>query len=178
MRILEVRRHSIRAKPGKHLTQAGVELARRVGEGLGPFDRVVTSTLPRAFETAIAMGFAVDEQVEWLETCGQAVEDEIPWPATFAAYARATEAGWAATSFSIRQAEHWRDVILALPEGGRALMISHGGVIELGALGCLRDSSVAIDYEAWGAHLDFCEGVRLTFADESCISGEVLRVKA
>ncbi len=64
MKTIEIRQHSIRAKPSDHLNQQGVTLARLVGENLGPFDRVITSTLPRAFETAIAMGFAVDEQNE------------------------------------------------------------------------------------------------------------------
>lgn len=30
--------------PGRHLNQAGVSLARRAGETIGPFDRVITST--------------------------------------------------------------------------------------------------------------------------------------
>ncbi|MBZ0278386.1 MAG: hypothetical protein K8I60_19725, partial [Anaerolineae bacterium] len=68
MRYLEMRRHTIRIKPGQHLSQAGVTLARRVGETIGPFDRVITSTIPRAYETAIAMGFAVDEQLDELGT--------------------------------------------------------------------------------------------------------------
>ena len=66
MRTLEVRRHTIRNLSSPHISQDGVDLARRVGQGLGKFDRVVTSTLPRAFETAIAMGYAVDEQIEQL----------------------------------------------------------------------------------------------------------------
>ena len=64
MKILEIRRHSIRSAMSDHLNQTGITLARLVGQNIGPFDRVVTSTLPRAFETAIAMGFAVDEQTE------------------------------------------------------------------------------------------------------------------
>ena len=56
MKILEVRRHSIRSPLSDHLNQTGVTLARLVGQNIGPFDRVVTSTLPRAFETAISMG--------------------------------------------------------------------------------------------------------------------------
>ena len=59
MKYLELRRHSKRVIPGDHLSQAGVNLARRVGEAMGPFGLVITSTLPRAFQTAIAMGFAV-----------------------------------------------------------------------------------------------------------------------
>jgi len=68
MKILEIRRHSIRSKPGDHLSQQGVALARKIGEGMGPFAFVTTSTLPRAFETAIAMGFAVDEQNKLMNT--------------------------------------------------------------------------------------------------------------
>ena len=62
MKILEVRRHSIRHAGGDHLSQAGVALARNVGQHMGSFNFVATSTLPRAFDTAIAMGFAVNEQ--------------------------------------------------------------------------------------------------------------------
>src|SRR5687768_3727441 len=69
MPTLEIRRHSIR-KPGggSQLSQEGVDLARRVGTGLGPFARVVTSVVPRARETAIAMGFAVDHEIVTLGT--------------------------------------------------------------------------------------------------------------
>ncbi|MBK9207920.1 MAG: hypothetical protein IPL71_06335 [Anaerolineales bacterium] len=87
MKILEIRRHSIRSNGGTP-EPIGVDLARLVGQNLGPFDRVVTSTLPRAFETAIAMGFAVDEQTELLNTYGHAVEKEAPWPQSFQQYAQ------------------------------------------------------------------------------------------
>src|SRR5437868_14135501 len=61
MRLLEVRRHARRERPAQHLSQRGVEMARRLGKQLGPFDRVVSSPLARCVETAVAMGFAVDE---------------------------------------------------------------------------------------------------------------------
>jgi hypothetical protein len=69
MRWLEVRRHSLTKKHpargrGSHLSAEGVALARLVGGSLGPFARVVTSASPRAVETAVAMGFAVDDTVE------------------------------------------------------------------------------------------------------------------
>jgi hypothetical protein len=54
MKLIEHRRHSMRHKPGEHLKQAGVDLARRVGTDLGPFDLVITSATARAFQTAIA----------------------------------------------------------------------------------------------------------------------------
>ena len=69
MRWLEVRRHSLTKKDaargrGSRLSVEGVALARLVGESLGPFGAVVTSASPRAIETAVAMGFAVDDTVE------------------------------------------------------------------------------------------------------------------
>jgi hypothetical protein len=39
-------------------------LARTVGESMGPFAYVHASASPRAVETAVAMGFAVDDTVE------------------------------------------------------------------------------------------------------------------
>ena len=89
MRTLEIRRHTHRNVPQPHLSQTGVDLARRAGEGLGQFDRVVTSTVPRAFETAIAMGYAVDEQIEQLSMMSDEVAAVIQWNAGFAAWAKA-----------------------------------------------------------------------------------------
>src|SRR5512141_1459345 len=100
MKTIELRRHPIRSKPGDHLNQSGVSLARLVGENLGPFDCVVTSTLPRAFETAIAMGFAVDKQIELMSTYGLDVEREVPWPQTFDVYARRVRRDGAAGEYA------------------------------------------------------------------------------
>jgi broad specificity phosphatase PhoE len=166
----------MRVKTGAHVSQAGIDLARRVGESMGRFDRVMTSTLPRAFDTAIAMGYAVDEEAEWLSTCGDLVEAEAPYPQTFAAYVGMVERGRATAACAWELARRWRAVAGHLPEAGRALMVSHGGVVELGAIGCLTADGVAVDFNAWGGPLEYCGGVRLMFAGDRCIDGEVLRV--
>ena len=105
MRVLELRRHTMRTRPGKHLSQAGVSLARRVGDTMGPFDRVVTSTLARAFETAIAMGFAVDERFELLSQMSDEVDAEVDWTLGFPEFARAVARGGATARFAAAQAE-------------------------------------------------------------------------
>jgi broad specificity phosphatase PhoE len=173
MRVLEVRRHTMRAMPGQHLTQAGVDLARRIGNTLGPFDRVVTSTLPRAFETAIAMGFTVNEQLEQLSMMDSAVADEINWAAGFAAWARAISQGRAAARFAHAQAETLRDIVRTLPEDGRALVISHGGIVEAGAIGCWPPDRPVPDE----AYCNYCEGVRLTFDGDKVIDVAILRAE-
>jgi broad specificity phosphatase PhoE len=174
MRIIEVRRHTMRHKPGQHLSQAGVTLARRVGEGIGPFARVVTSTLPRAFETSIAMGFAVDEQLAALSEMGSEVDAGVSWASTFAQVAQAARLGGPVARFALDQANLLRQIVAHLHEGDAALVISHGGIVELGAIGCLPDT----DFTGWGEPCDYCEGVRLAFAGERFIAGEVLRVSS
>ena len=95
MRWLEVRRHSLTKKGaardrGSHLSAEGVALARFVGASLGPFARVVTSTSPRAIETALAMGFAVDDTVELPsgDVPGEVEHhDQWRWPRPFRTYA-------------------------------------------------------------------------------------------
>jgi broad specificity phosphatase PhoE len=172
MKTIEIRRHTYRTKPGQHLSQQGVTLARRVGKGLGPFERVVTSTVPRAFETAIAMGFAVDEQVELMSSFGEDVEIEVPWPQPPARYAEALRTGGAAARYANQLAELYQRLANDLEDGCSALVINHGGVVEMGAVACLPD----VDHAAWGPHFECCEGVRLYWEDGKFVRAEILRV--
>lgn len=171
MKILEIRRHSIRAKLGDHLSQEGVSLARLIGQGMGPFDRVVTSLLPRAFESAIAMGFAVDEQVELLNTYGLNVEREAPWPLSFAEYADIYRHDGAAAKYARKLAKLYAGVMGYISEERSALVVSHGGVVELGVIGCLPD----FDYSSWGGAVEYCEGARL-YWDDKFVRAEELRI--
>ena len=172
MKIIEIRRHSIRSKPGDHLNQQGVTLARLVGENLGPFDRVITSTLPRAFETAIAMGFAVDEQVELMSTYERDVENEAPWPLSCAGYAEVIRKGGAAARYANQLVAVYTKIADYLADGRKALVINHGGVAEMGAVACLPDA----DHFKWGSHFEPCEGIRLFWNDGKFVDAEVLRV--
>ena len=172
MKTIEIRRHSIRTKPGEHLSQQGVTLARLVGQNLGPFDRVITSTLPRAFETAIAMGFAVDEQNELMSSYGDAVDAEAPWPSSPAEYAQAIRKGGAAARYANELADVYRQLAEYLADGRAALVINHGGVVELGAVACVPNA----DHASWGQHFEYCEGVRLFYEDGKWIDTEILRV--
>jgi len=172
MKTIEIRRHSIRSKPGDHLNQSGVSLARLVGQNLGPFDRVVTSTLPRAFETAIAMGFAVDEQSALMSSYSNDVEREAPWPQSCAGYAEAIRKGGAAAKYADQLVALYTKLADYLAEGRAALVVNHGGIVEMGAVACLPDA----DHFAWGTHFECCEGVRLFYEDGKFVSAEILRV--
>ena len=172
MKMIEIRRHSIRSKPGDHLNQSGVTLARLVGENLGPFDRVVTSTLSRAFETAIAMGFEVDEQVKLMSGYGEDVEREASWPQSFVVYAKAVKHNGAAGRYAKKLFEYYVGLASYLADGRAALVINHGGVLELGVTAAFPGA----DYESWGDAVDYCEGARLFWEDGMCVHAELLRV--
>ena len=171
-RVIEHRRHTMRTKPGQHLSQAGVDLARRVGEGVAPCGLVVTSTIPRAFETALAMGFAVDRQAERLAQ--MPTGKEVPWDSGFASHAACLRRhpDGVLAAFARELAAFHRDIARELPDGGRALLVSHGGFVEASAVGCLPD----LDYSGWGPACNYTEGVRLVFEGDACIAGEALRV--
>ncbi len=171
MKILEIRRHSMRSPLGDHLNQTGVTLARLVGQNIGPFDRVITSTLPRAFETAIAMGFAVDEQNKLMSSYGSNVEREVSWPQTFETYAEIVKRGGPAAKYAQKLSKFYRGIMDYIAEGRSALVINHGGVVELGVVGCLP----SYDFSSWSDSVDYCEGARL-YWDDKFIRAEVLRV--
>jgi broad specificity phosphatase PhoE len=171
MPVIEHRRHSWRHPDGKHLTQQGVDLARRVGETMGKFDLVLTSKLPRAYETAIAMGYAVDRKEELLSELVD-LEPELDWELGCAEFARAVRLGNLTAKVSSQYARFLREVAGELSPEGRALLVSHGGMIEVGVVGLLPE----YDYGAWGPACERCEGVRMQFDGDVCVSAEILRV--
>ena len=159
MRRLEVRRHSARQKPSPHLSQEGVDLARRVGATLGPFARVLTSPLPRAAETAAAMGFAIDEELARLGTDHlPAVGPEVDFSGGFLAWATAARAGSETAAHVTSQAALWHRLAADLDDGDSALLIGHEGIMEGGAVGSFPNAN----HTAWGPMCGFCEGVRLS----------------
>ena len=163
----------MRTKPGQHLSQAGIDLARRVGEGMPEYDRVYTSPVPRAFETAIAMGFAVDHQVKLLASMPS--DAEISFDAGFGGFSSLIRQhpDSAVANFARTLADFHLDVARSLPDAGHALIVSHGGFIEASAVGCLPDA----DHERWGPSCNYCEGIRLRFEEGAFEGGEILRVK-
>lgn len=179
MRWLDVRRHSMTKKGagrgrGSHLSAEGVTLARMIGAGAGPYERVVTSASPRAVETAVAMGFAVDDTVEMPSGY---VEGEIPrhaqweWDDPYVRLAGIVRAGREAAQVARAHLAIWTGTVGAVAEGGSALLIGHGGAIELALVACLPDAAHA----SWGAPFSHGDGVRLGFADGRFVNAEFQR---
>ena len=168
MRSLEVRRHSLRKDAGgSQLSQAGIDLARRLGASMGPFARVATSVMPRARETAIAMGFSVDYEIVTLasdDAMAAEFEDNQWWlkPLPFVALAEVVNAGGAAFRYASSIAGLWRDLLNNLADGEAGVVIGHSGQIEAALIACFPNA----DYASWGAPFGHCEGARLTYGRE------------
>ena len=163
MRTLEVRRHTMRRKPGQRLSQDGIELARLVRDQSGHFDPVVSRVVPRAIETAIAMGYEVREIDPML---GQLPNDVFD-----AGVGRAVASEGPISRFADEQSRIWTGVAQKIPDGGKALVVTHGLFVEAGAIASLPEA----DHGSWGGAIGYCEGVRLTF-DGTFENCQILRV--
>ncbi len=168
MKFLEIRRHSLRKQGGgSQLSQSGVTHARELGSSMGPFAVVVTSVVPRARETAIAMGFAVDRELVPLlsgEDVYAEMEASCWWtkPQPLAALDTLVKSRGAVWRFGSALVADWRDILQSIPVGSSALMITHSGDIELGLVTCFPDA----DHGAWGSIFAECEGARLQYAGD------------
>jgi hypothetical protein len=78
----------------------------------------------------------------------------------------------AAAQYANQLADVYGKLADYLADGRKALVINHGGVLELGAVACLPNA----DHLAWGSHFEYCEGIRLFWDDGKFVEGEVLRV--
>ena len=165
MSTLEIRRHSFRKHSGgSQLSQQGVDHARAIGATMGPFARVVTSVVPRARETAIAMGFAVDYEIVTLsaDAAVYAAAETSLWREAsqpFAALAELVLGGGAYSLYAHSLAALWRDVLTPLPSDASALFIGHSGELEAALIACYPHA----DHASWGSGFKACEGARLSF---------------
>jgi len=179
MKTLEIRRHSFRKQgAGSPLSQEGVAYARRLGASMGPFAYVVTSVVPRARETAIAMGFAVDQEIVTLaadEEIYAEMEASRWWvaPQPFSALAQVIAANGPTWRYAHTLVALWRDILTPLPAGSAALIIAHSGDLELALVACFPQA----DHTIWGGPFGPCEGARLVFAGdlERFTTVEILR---
>jgi broad specificity phosphatase PhoE len=180
MRWLEVRRHSMTKKGtmqdrGSHLSQEGVALARVVGESLHPFTYVVTSASPRAIETAVAMGLAVDDTVDLPSGYLPGVVDhheQWRWPAPYRRYADLLQGSTTLAAVAEAHRVTWTRIIQRLPDGGAALVIGHGGGIEPALVACLPQAP----HQDWGAPFGHCDGARLSFEGDRFVGIQFHRI--
>lgn len=147
----------MRQKPGQHLSQDGVALARQAGTGLGPYAAVFTSHLARAVETAVAMGFAVGRAIEDLGLYPEALPDLISWPAPLADIRPRLSRHPEIAALAGTQVALWRRLLSDIPDGEAGLVVTHGGLLEIGTIALLSELGFPIEGDAFA----YCEGLRI-----------------
>jgi broad specificity phosphatase PhoE len=171
MKDLEVRRHAFTKKgaargSGSTLSPEGVRLARQVGSEMGPFAYVIASLIPRTLETALAMGYAVDELVEmgrggWDEATAEIAQHSRGSDGDlYLRYLDRFAAGGAVAEVGRQQVAIWEHGMSRVGDGEAALVVSHGGLIEPALIAALPPDW---DHSHWGRGFEQCEGVRLTW---------------
>ncbi len=180
MKCVEVFRHSKRGE-GKGLSEEGRELAHRARALLAPhYDLIVSSPKERACQTVEALGF---ERYE-VDEAFTAINPWEPFDAQVTELAKEWKIIPLAACWRIPEALNYlrlagetflravRRVARKLPEDGRALVVSHGGILEAAALhGCPR-----YDLAELGGEIGFCEGVVFKFDGEHLAGIEVKRL--
>jgi broad specificity phosphatase PhoE len=177
MKYVEVFRHSKRGE-GKGLSEEGRELARRAQSLLGShYDLCVSSPKERARETLKAWGF---ERYE-VDEAFTAANPWEPFDAQVSKLAKQRGIIPLAACWDVPEALHYlqmqgetflgavKRVARKLPEEGRALVVSHGGILEAAALlGCSR-----YHLDELGGEIGFCEGVVFILEGEKLAGIEV-----
>lgn len=169
-KTIEIRRHAERHKPGYNLNARGVARARNASARDREFALVVTSPLPRAVQTAVAMGHGVDEEDWTMASMGGALND-FPWDVSFDAMQRAIRTNPTAGAWATYLTAQMRSWLTRIDPGESLFVVNHGGIAEACAIGLLGDS----DATALGPSLDYCEGVRLEIDGDRVIELRVLR---
>lgn len=187
MKYFEMRRHTMRRKyencksgtrkPRKHLSQAGIDLARQVGEDMrrdstAPFHGVITSKKSRAIETALCFGFEVDVFTKSLSFYPEKIYRQSKWPADFGKISNAVKKHKSVRKYAQQQADILALHIDQIEDGQTILGVSHGGIMELMAIGALPEEN----HENWGNIFNYCEGFRLARDGDQWVGIEVLRL--
>jgi len=163
MRILEVRRHAYTKRGGargrgSHLSQEGIAQARSIGALMGPFAYVAASLAPRTLETAVGMGFPVDDTMDLSGELWEAEQAELAHraerddPRLYLRYLELLSAGGAVAALGHRQAGLWSTCLSNVSDGAQALLISHGGLIEPGLVAAparLASCALGSRLQAW-----------------------------
>lgn len=182
MKWVELRRHSFRDDAG-NLSPKGREVAERAAMTLaGPYQVYYSSSKPRAIQTIEAMGghdVKVDDRfgLGWaskiapFEPQAQAAMKE-KGIGLLDAYLEIPEIQAILKETAQEVLEAVIDVASRLPEGGKALVGTHGGTIEPAVLLALGDFHL----KAVGKPLAECEGVRFLVDRGTIVGVEVLRL--
>lgn len=165
-------RHAHRIGKNPHISKNGLKKANKIGKKLPEFDKVLSSVSIRAVETAIALGFSIDETINFddAEPKGSHSPSTERVFDTFEDFKRNIQNISYFKIYSSNLVSLLSTKLHSNKDLNKILIISHGGVIEYSTIGFLPN----VDYKSWGPVVDHCNGVKLIFEDGDCIDGSKL----
>ncbi len=168
MKWIEHRRHALRTKPSPHLNREGVRTARELGDRISRqgdhpgFARVVTSPKKRAMETALAMGFAIDETSKTLRDLPSALtsisHDEADFASLYSAWQEASHSRSAIEKALQKYRDFLSSELEKIGDGEKLLLVSHGGIVEWTTIAALGEASSEL-----GEAIDKCDAVEIAY---------------
>lgn len=162
-------RHAHRIGKNPHISKEGLLYAQEVGKKLPSFDVVLSSVSIRAIETTIAMGFSITDTINFdFASPKEPSPDANLVYNTFKEYVIALSSSSYYKEFSANLVQLITNKIAQYSNAENILVISHGGVIECSTIGFLPN----LDYTEWGSSVTHCNGVKLSFNNGICNTGE------
>jgi broad specificity phosphatase PhoE len=170
MKYLEHRRHTERTRPLDHINQNGIDLAKRVAPEVKPPKYTLTSTVPRAVETALVLGYEVNRTDDLLFNYAPEIMGEIG-DRSFKAIAKAIKSGKYTASYAEDQIGLLKEALNEVKDGENVLTISHGSMVEIGLVAMFPDLS----HEEWGDQFTYLEGYRVEYENGEFKNPQILR---
>ena len=182
MKVVEIRRHAP-AKASK-LTEEGREICSRAKQSLEfRYDLFYSSPKPRAVNTLRALG---GRDIKEDPRLGTLPGDELErFDHRVEAFMEERGVGLLEAYFALDETRPYLkrkgeeilqtsgEIAARLPDGGRALCVSHGGSIEPAAILALGGS---FDLSRIGGPLSYCEGVALHFINDKIQRVDIIRL--
>lgn len=136
----------------------------------GPFNYALTSTIPRAVETALVLGYEVNRTDDILFHYKPELMSELG-SQTFGDIAKAISLGNYTDSYSKDQIDLFKEVLEEVNDGETVLVISHGCMVEIGLVAMFP----GLDHDAWGKPFTYLEGYRVGYENGEFKNPEILR---
>ena len=175
MPILDIRRHAQRQNTNDQqsaLSTAGIAMCEKLAKDAPKYALVVSSPLPRAKETAQRIARRLDAvEPALLPDLGGQAAQLFGEMRTLADWSRLMARDETARKFADEQVPAWARIASRVRENDRVLAVSHGGIVDLPALVIMRQLGASIDVPSF----NYCEGVRITYANGKPTAVEVLR---
>ncbi len=170
MKYLEHRRHTERTRPLDHINQNGIDLAKKVSPEVTAPKYTLTSTVPRAVETALVLGYEVNRMDDLLFHYKPEIMGELG-DQSFKAIAEAIKSGKYTASYSEDQLDLFKEVLGEVKDGETVLVVSHGSMVEIGLVAMFPE----MDHTEWGKPFTYLEGYRVAYENGEFKDPEILR---